>query len=96
MPLDIYVESPVSLMKIVPGDNVETPIWEEYKEIVKKYDARGKDAFCEIERFKFYDETKTAYAIVATGETAIHANIMLQKGVVREEYEETCIYQMRN
>lgn len=84
MPLDTYTDSPVCLMQVVPGDNVETPIWEEYKEIVKRYDERGKDAFCEIERFKFYDEAKTAYAIIATSETAIYANVMLQKGVVKE------------
>ena len=84
MPLDEYVECPVSLMQVMPGDNAETPIWDEYKEIVAKYDDRGEKAFAEIERFEFYDEAKTAYAIVATGETAIYANIMLQKGVVVE------------
>ena len=35
-----------------------------------------------IERFDFYDKAKNAFAIVATGETAIYANIILQKGVV--------------
>ena len=84
MPLDTYVEAPVSLMQVVPGDDVKTPIWDEYKEIVRKYDVRGEKAFSEIERFKFYEDAKTAYAIVATGETAIYANIMLQKGVVTE------------
>jgi len=82
MPLDAYVDSPVSLMQVISGDAVKTPIWDEYKEIVKKYDSRGEKAFIEIERFKFYEEAKTAYAIVATGETAIYANIMIQKGVV--------------
>ena len=57
-------------------------IWDTYKEIVGKYDMRGENVFSEIERFKFYEEAKSAYAIVATGETAIYANIMLQKGVV--------------
>ena len=37
-----------------------------------------------IERFAFYEEAKTAYAIVATGEMAVYANVMLQKGVVTE------------
>lgn len=84
MPLDVYVDTPVSLMQVMSGDNAKTPIWDEYKEIVKKYDNRGEKAFSEIERFKFYEEAKTAYAIVATSETAIYANIMLQKGVVTE------------
>lgn len=83
-PLDTYVDSPVNLMEVMKGDKVETPIWDEYKSIVKKYDQRGSNAISNIERFKFYDEAKTAYAIIATGESALYANIMLQKGVVVE------------
>ncbi|MCD8094726.1 MAG: fucose isomerase [Ruminococcus sp.] len=82
MPLDTYVEKPVSLMQVMPGDTAETPIWDEYKRIASKYDERGAAAFGEVERFEFYEQAKTAYAIVATGETAVYANIMLQKGVV--------------
>lgn len=81
-PLDTYVEKPVSLMQVVPGDNIETPIWEEYKKLVSESDDRGDAAFCEVERFEFYERAKKAYAIIATGETAVYANIMLQKGVV--------------
>ena len=42
IPLDTYVEKPVSLMQVMPGDNAETPIWDEYKKIVAKYDDRGE------------------------------------------------------
>ena len=83
-PLDTYVEQPVSLMQVMPGDNVKTPIWDVYKEIVSKEDGRGADAFAEVERFQFYERARKAYAIIATSETAIYANIMLQKGVVTE------------
>lgn len=82
-PLDTYVETPVSLMQVMPGDNVKTPIWDEYKEIVSRFDERGQKAIGQTERFAFYEETKTAYAIIATGESALYANIMLQKGVVK-------------
>lgn len=81
-PLDTYVEHPVNLMEVMPGDPVKTPIWDVYKEIVTKYDSRGAQAVGNIERFAFYEEAKTAYAIIATSETALYANIMLQKGVV--------------
>lgn len=84
MPLDAYVDCPVSLMQVMPGDDVKTPIWDKYKEIVRNYESRGDDVFEEVERFSFYENAKTAYAIIATGETAIYANIMLQKGVVTE------------
>lgn len=81
-PLDTYVEHPMNLMQVMPGDPVETLIWEEYKKIVKKADERGESIIGEIERFAFYEEAKSAYAIIATGESALYANIMLQKGVV--------------
>lgn len=81
-PLDTYVDAPVSLMQVMPGDTVETPIWDTYKEIVSKVDDRGADAFAEVERFEFYERAKKAYAIIATSETALYANIMIQKGVI--------------
>ncbi len=80
-PLDPYVEEPVNLMQVVPGDDVETPIWDEYAKIVEKHEPGAKIG--QIERFQFYEEAKKAYAVVSTGETALYANIMLQKGVVK-------------
>ncbi len=81
MPLDQYVEKPVALMQVTPGDNVVPVIWDEYKKILKKHSPDN----CQIqmtERFAFYERAKNAYCIVATGETAIYANILLKKGVV--------------
>ena len=80
-PLDPYVEAPVSLMEVVPGDPVETPIWDDYARIVEKYEPGTKIGH--IERFQFYEVAKKAYAVVATGETALYANVILQKGVVK-------------
>ncbi len=83
-PLDTYVEHPVSLMEVMAGDPVETPIWEQYEKIVGRADERGAAAIGQIERFRFYEEARSAYAVIATGETALYANVMLQKGVVTE------------
>ena len=85
-PLDTYVEKPVTLMQVVPGDPAETPIWDTYKQIIGKYDSRGDKTVGEIERFAFYEEARKAYAIVATGERAIYANVLLQKGVVINDW----------
>lgn len=81
LPLDQYVERPTALMEVVPGDPVVPTIWEEYRTLLKKH---GEDpqAVEMMERFAFYERAKKAYAIVATGETAIYANILLKKGVV--------------
>lgn len=83
IPLDSYVEKPVALMEVVPGDTCGTPgIWKTYKDILNKHEPDH----CKIEmteRFAFYEKAKAAYLIIATGETAIYANVMLQKGVVK-------------
>ena len=83
-PLDTYTESPAVLMELMERDKgkIETPIWDKYNEIISKHDSRGSKAVSNIDRFKFYDEAKECYCIIATGESAVYANIMLQKGVV--------------
>ena len=82
-PLDTFVDKPVTLMKVVPGQEVATPIWDTYREIIAKYDSRGQDAIEFVERFDFYDEARKAYAIIATGERALYACMILQKGVIK-------------
>jgi len=80
-PLDTYVEKPVGLMAVVPGDNIKPVIWKEYKKIIKE----SKEPFTDfefIDRFEFYERAKNAYAVIATSESALYANIILKKGVV--------------
>ena len=48
----------------------------------EKYEERGDRVIQNVERFAFYEEARKAYAIVATGESAVYANVMLQKGVI--------------
>ena len=81
LPLDKYVEQPAALMEVVPGDPVVPTIWEEYRTLLEKH-GENPQAVEMMERFAFYERAKKAYAIVATGETAIYANILLKKGVV--------------
>lgn len=83
-PLDAYTETPAMLMELMDCDKgkVETPIWDEYAKIIAVHDERGKSAMGSYERFEFYEQAKKCYAVVATGESAIYANIILQKGVI--------------
>lgn len=84
-PLDTYVEHPVTLMGVVAGDDVKTPIWDKYKEIVAKHDKRGTACFKEIDKWEFYDRTKNhSSVVIMTGERELYANIILKKGVVTE------------
>lgn len=85
-PLDEYVEHPLTLMQVVPGDPTQTPIWDTYREIAAKFDARGADLFENIERMAFYERVKEkSYAVIMSGEKATYANLILKKGVVKSE-----------
>lgn len=82
-PLDQSVQKPALCMAVVSGDKAKPAIWEEFRKTLR---ARANPApeLAFLERFEFYDRAKQAYAIVATGERALYANIILKKGVVRE------------
>ncbi len=80
-PLDDYVDAPVKLMQTA-ADDPQPAIWQEYQALVDKH--AGKVKFEEVERFEFYEQAKKAYCVIATGETALYANIILKKGVVVE------------
>lgn len=83
IPLDTYTEKPVALMEVVKGDTCGTPeIWKTYEEILTKYEPEHHNIDY-TERFAFYERAKGAYLIIATGEKAIYANILLKKGVVK-------------
>lgn len=82
-PLDSYVASPAALMQVVPGDDVTPVIWDSYRKIIAECETSIRDVNIEyMERFAFYERAKDAYAIVATGEGALYANIIIKKGVV--------------
>jgi L-fucose mutarotase len=81
LPLDQYVEHAVSLMAVVPGDKTKPTIWDEYRKIIKASGEKFTD-FEFVERFAFYERAKKAYAVVATSEKALYANIILKKGVL--------------
>jgi L-fucose mutarotase len=80
-PLDIYVDRPVGLMAVVPGDKTKPTIWEQYHTIIKNSGEQFSQ-FEFVERFAFYERAKLAYAVVATSEKALYANIILKKGVL--------------
>lgn len=83
IPLDAYVETPAMTMEKMERDkDLDVPIIKEYKDIVARYDDRGGAAFGTYERFEFYEQAKKCYCILQSGETAIYANIILQKGVI--------------
>ena len=80
-PLDEYVSKPIAFMDVVPGDTYVPEIWDEYISIFAE-NGISKDKIEYMERFAFYERAKTTFAIVASGEKAKYANIILKKGVL--------------
>ncbi|XP_072596627.1 fucose mutarotase isoform X2 [Vulpes vulpes] len=83
LPLDTYVESPAAVMELVPSDRkrgLQTPVWGTYQSILSGAGCGG--ALATVERFAFYERAKKAFAVVATGETALYGNLILRKGVL--------------
>ena len=81
-PLDTFVERPIAVMSVVPGHNYVPTIWEVYRQVIWNSGEPFTD-FEYVERFAFYERAKKAYAVIATGETELYANLILKKGVVQ-------------
>ena len=80
IPLDTYAEYNIMLMETTQGD--PTPdIWADYTRIANEKDPNLR--LGTIERYAFYDRAKKAYAVVASGEEQIYANVIIKKGVIK-------------
>ena len=80
LPLDTYSPENFFLMETTNGD--PTPEFgARYDSIATKKEPNTRKGM--IERFAFYERAKKAYCIIQSGETAIYANIILKKGVVK-------------
>jgi len=81
LPLDAFVEAPVTLMQIVPGTmSADPPIWKEFRKVIEKHEPGSVIQF--VERFAFYEQSRKAFAAIQTGEKALYACIILKKGVI--------------
>lgn len=81
-PLDYAVNYTAVLMSVSNG-NPKPEIWDLYSSIIGKHDMT-KRGFDFVERFSFYERSRQAYAIVATGEKARFANLIIKKGIISD------------
>lgn len=82
-PLDTFAENSVFLMQTVSETEPVPQIWASYRNIIQTSEEKAVfNDFGMIERFDFYERAKNCCAVVATGESALYANIILKKGVV--------------
>ena len=79
-PLDKTVEHPVVLME-ANADQVPS-IWDEYRSIIRKFEPTVTE-FEHMERYKYYERAKNAFAVIVSGDIVFRGNIILKKGVVK-------------
>lgn len=63
------------------GDDTTPPVWHDFESILSKQNP-NQSTIASISREAFYERSRNAFAIVATSESALFANIILKKGVV--------------
>ena len=78
--LDTYVDSPVFMMDVVPGDTLDPKVEASYRAVIDRV-WPDTPPIARVERFAFYEQARDAFAVVMTGETAKYGNVILKKGV---------------
>ena len=81
LPIDYAADKPVKLMRIPPDSDYKGDVVDTYQKIVDRY--HGSPVGMEmLERQEFYSRSAKAFVIVATGDSARFANIIIRKGIV--------------
>jgi len=87
MPLDSFVKAPANGMQVVGKPKEIPPAIADFQKIIDRH-STFPVKIARIERFGFYDRAKTCFAIVATADRRLYANIILTKGVIGADGKE--------
>ena len=83
-PLDSFIEFPLIRMQIDDKPEELNDVHKELNDVMLN-EAGPNWTMGSIERFKFYEEAKKAYAIITTNETRPFGCFILTKGVVKPD-----------
>ena len=78
--VDSYAPDPIVMMSPVEGDRADPAVHARYREIIERHHPRTPPTHF-LHRFAFYERARCAFAVVATGDTATYANLLVKKGV---------------
>ena len=81
LPIDDFDPQPLMSMQVVGSPEQVPPVVREMQGLVDRM-VPAAPRIASVERFAFYALAKTAYAVIATGERAFYANLIIRKGVV--------------
>lgn len=81
MPLDSFVDDAALRMEVVGAPNDFQPVQQEVQSEIDQ--AEGKSwPLVGVERFAFYEQAKSAYAVIQTAERRFYGCFILAKGVI--------------
>ena len=81
MPLDSFVQAPITRMQVVGAPLEERPVFARMQAVADRAEGRPVPMQA-LERFAFYDAARRAFAIIRTADSGPYGCFILKKGVV--------------
>ena len=81
MPLDTFVDAPVSRMQVVGNPDGQVPIFARVQAVINQMEGRDVP-MAALERFAFYAAAERAFCIIRTSDSGPYGCFILKKGVV--------------
>lgn len=85
MPLDDAVEMPAIRPAAFGDSNRVEPVMQEYADVITRYEPWAK--LTPLAGEAFYDRVRAAFVIIASSEPRLYGNLVLKKGVIRQQNE---------
>jgi L-fucose mutarotase len=81
MPLDTFVDAPVSRMQMVGNPDGVVPVFARMQGVIDAAEGRSVPMMA-LERFAFYAAAKRSFAIIRTADSGPYGCFILKKGVI--------------
>ena len=81
MPLDTFVDDAAMRMEIVGQPQEVPPVQREVQAVIDRAEGRAWP-LVGVERHAFYEKSKAAYCVIATGERRFYGCFLFSKGVI--------------
>jgi L-fucose mutarotase len=80
----LFADKPAFMMAVVKGDSMDPDLMGEIEGVFKKH-APDYGGIEKLERMKFMERARDAFAVVSTGEMRKYSNVILTKGLAFPE-----------
>ena len=81
----LFADKPAFMMEVVKGDSMDPDLMGDIESVFKKYDP-DYGGIEKLERMKFMERARNAFAIISTGETRKYSNVILTKGLAFPDF----------